>query len=117
MRGYVWKSTLGLDDTFDCWFEVVSTELLYASYIEFTKGQRFKMNRATFGRFMTGFGFAKKKDTNALVGEYKLGVEAKIRSKPTRAYALGTLAAAREVFEKKTSLKIEWEDADVEGAM
>jgi hypothetical protein len=120
-RGYVFASKLGLESYFGQWHEVITTELLFASYNEFAKahGDRHPLPRNLFGRFMhKPLGGASCRPDDAVTGEHLVDVEntfggvrreAKVVTQlRPRGFRLGTLTAAREAFAKHTKLTIEW---------
>ncbi len=118
-RGYVFRSRLGLEETFAKWREDVSTELLFASYMEFAKerGERHPMSRETIGRFLVKMGCNPKRLRNSPVGEHitdepaAFGTQRKakpvIHPRPP-AYSLGALGHARSAFIEVTGLHIDW---------
>jgi hypothetical protein len=122
-RGYVWKSKLGLEDYFTEWYDVVTTELLFASYQEFAKNryERFPLSREAAGKFLRQFGEPTKMRT-AVVGEHLVDAdtdtggsrrEAQTDTRDrTHGYRFGPLNAARAAFTSHTKLTIEWESAD-----
>lgn len=105
------------------WHDKVTTELLFASYLEFAKlrGERRLLGRESLGRFLTSMGLEASRWRNGIVGEHfvdEVGVhggstrKAKLVRHPDRppGYLLGDLAAARAGFVNATSLEITWED-------
>jgi hypothetical protein len=128
-RGYVYKSTIGLEDVFGHWVEEVSSDLLRASYQAFAKEnrQRHPLNEITFGKFMNKTGALSKYLTKPIIGETRrdkmtenggISHEAVIMKAPGQkgGYHLGTLDAARAAFNEITGLKVEWPEGDKEGA-
>ena len=125
-RGYVFRSRLGLEEIFGKWCEEASTELLFASYIEFAKErhERHPMSRETIGRFLVRMGLRPKRLANAPVGEHSVEsisgyggtgrtAKANIQSRAP-GYRLGTLPAARASFSDATKLQIRWPDEGIE---
>lgn len=122
-RGFVFRSRLGLEDEFCQWHEEVSTELLYASYLEFAGRvrERHIMPRETFGRFMTSVGAKGKRLFKASIGERIADVDTTfgstrkaqpvIHPRPP-GYGLGDLQAARKAFVTLTRLAVDWQDKE-----
>jgi hypothetical protein len=126
-RGYVYKSRLGLERHFGEWHDVVTTEVLFASYTEFAKAknERHPMEREAFGRFMVSMGGKASKPRNAVVGEHITDVlinqhgdttrkAALVRKERSTGYSLCDLKAARAAFTDATKLPVEWESDDEE---
>lgn len=109
MRGYVFRSRLGLENYFNDWHEFVTTELLFDSYRDFAKGDRHPMSREQLGKFLHLLKYKPGKPGDSVVGEHMApgGAELVRRRKP--GFALGSLCEAREAFERATRLSIEWE--------
>jgi len=107
-RGYVYSST-----ELDCWNECVSTRLLYASYERFMEKKRsnFPLGRESLGKFLISVGFKKKrgKALDCDIDEGDRKVTAFKINTDANGYRFGMLKAARKLFEKKTGLKIDWE--------
>ena len=120
-RGYVFRSKLGLEAVLSAWHAKISTELLFASYIEFAsrRGERRLLSREGFGGFFVGFGAEPKRWRNGLVGEHIIdvgnmhgGTSRKaeiIRQDRAHGYSLGTLDEARATFENFTGLTVVWD--------
>jgi hypothetical protein len=124
-RGYVFKSKLGLDDAFRNWIDPISTELLYASYLEFAneKHERRPLSREGLGVFMAKVRAKPTRRRSLIVGE-RLAQdvppysdrsvrrpEVMVASKRSHGYILGDLnEAARPGFLVATRLPIEWQD-------
>jgi hypothetical protein len=117
-RGYVWKSKLGLEDTFSIWHDVLSTELLYMSYMEFAQQhrERHPLDRESFGRFMARMKCRHGQFRGLIVGEHmedNLGRRQAnaIRQKDrSYGYRLGKLDIARAGFIAATNLPVDWQD-------
>jgi Family of unknown function (DUF5906) len=118
-RGYVWKSKLGLEDTFSTWHPVMSTEVLYASYTEFAqqRRERHPLDREAFGRLMTEMKCRHCRARNLIIGERIedhpcSGRQANVvrRKGPSYGYRLGTLDLARAGFIAATNLPVDWQD-------
>lgn len=71
-RGFVFQSRLGLEHWFGEWHAILSTDLLYASYIAFAaqKRDRHPMDREAFGRFMVRMGCRATRRRHLVVGEH-----------------------------------------------
>jgi hypothetical protein len=121
-RGYVYKSKLGLEDHFAEWHDVVTTEVLFASYSEFakTKAERHAMAREAFGEFMGKMGATPAKHRNGVIGEHVTDVQINqhgdtkrlielTKKKMATGYRIGTLEHARAAFTNATRLPVEWE--------
>jgi hypothetical protein len=122
MRGFVFVSQLGLEDHFEEWNTVVTTDLLYQSYLAHakTRHEYRPMNPVAFGRFMTSEVKAlptRPREASA-VGEHlrdPFGGNA-VRDRASlviwkqraHSYHLGTLQEARDRFVAQTGLAIEW---------
>lgn len=122
-RGYVYRSKLGLEEMFSLWHPTISTELLFASYIEFAKSrnERRILSREDLGRFFVSIGATAKRWRNGVVGEHLAEVETfngyARRPKPVRAprvtgYHLDTLDEARAAFSAASGLDSVWDDGD-----
>jgi hypothetical protein len=106
-RGYVFKSKLGLEDVFGDWLEVLSTELLFASYTDFAdrRRERHPLTGESLGKFMRKMGAKSSRPQRGIVGEHLTdegdqGGSFRRVAKPVRqpqppSYALGTLRSAR----------------------
>jgi hypothetical protein len=118
-REYVYRSRLGLEADLHQWDEVVSTELLYASYLEFaaSKHDRRPLNRVHFGRFMRRMGNEPTRPKRGMiVGEHLTDTgtghrEARaVLGYSKMCYALGDITTARLAFEVATKLPVDWGD-------
>ncbi len=71
-RGYVFRSKLGLEAEFGQWREVVSMELLFASYREFARDrhERRPLSREDFGKFMKRMGGTPSRPQRGITGEH-----------------------------------------------
>ncbi|WP_284946730.1 primase-helicase family protein [Acidisoma cladoniae] len=125
-RGYVFQSKLGLEKVFAEWHDVISTELMFASYSTFAekRHERHPLSREHLGRFIRRMGGKPSRPRNLPVGEHitdevgRFG-EVSRSAKPIGhprppAYSTGSLSDARLCFEEATGLTIEWE-AKVDG--
>ncbi len=127
-RGYVFRSKLGLEEHFAVWHDVISTELLFASYTEFVQARRERhpISRESLGRFLAGAGAKPKRlsGRKGVVGEHMrrsptsmVGQDRKpallLHPRPP-GYHLGGLGAAREAFSEATGLNVAWPDAAVQ---
>jgi hypothetical protein len=120
-RGYVFKSKLGLEDVFGQWHEVVSTELLFASYSEFAerRRERHPLTRESLGKFLHRMGAKSTRPRNVAVGEHLTdeadqGGSLRRIAKPLRSprppgYSIGNLEITRVAFLAATGLTIKWE--------
>ncbi|MCB8877599.1 primase-helicase family protein [Acidisoma silvae] len=119
-RGYVFRSRLGLEKHFAQWHDVISTELLFASYAEFAKErhERRPMTREQFGHFMRRMGGNPVRPRKGFGGEHivdetnAFGGSART-AKPiemTRpfSYKTGNLGDARAAFCEATKLEVTW---------
>jgi Family of unknown function (DUF5906)/Bifunctional DNA primase/polymerase, N-terminal len=70
-RTYIYRSKLGLTDEFEQWIEWASTDLLYASYLDYADRhkERYPLALIPFGKFMTSVAQAKRGNGDELVGE------------------------------------------------
>jgi hypothetical protein len=119
-RGYVFRSKLGLEKQFAVWLEIISTELLFASYAEFAKerNERRPLSREQFGHFMRGMGGAPTRPRKGLGGEHIVDevngfghshrAARPIETVRPFSYKFGDRAAAREGFTKATGLAVDW---------
>lgn len=124
-RGFVFRSRLGLEGEFAQWHERVTTELLFASYLEFAnlRRERRVLTRESLGRFLTSLGAEPRRWRNGVVGEHIAeeknpygGTDRK--AKPVRqdracGYFVGALAAARFAFIDTTGLAVKWDGGAV----
>ena len=119
-RGYVFRSKLGLEEHFGHWEEKVSTELLFASYMEFAtaRHERHPMSRETLGRLLVRMGCESRRFKDHPVGEHITDVpnpfggtqraaRVVIHPRPM-GYSLGTLTRARDEFIGETGLSVGW---------
>jgi hypothetical protein len=125
-RGYVFRSRLGLEDAFAAWHSTISTELLFASYMEFAKsrGERRILTRENLGRFLTEIGGVSTRWRNGVVGEHLTDVEGPfggtirkakvVKAERTMGYRVGTLDDARAEFVRKTGLPVAWQGGNDE---
>lgn len=123
-RGYIYESKLGLEDVFQTWFTRASTEILYKSYMEFSKSRRERnpMSREALGRFMARFGATGKQIRNIATGEHltdvmnSFGGTSRVAKPviPPRAngYILDNLDESRAHFCQTLGLKINWGASD-----
>ena len=123
-RGYIWRSKHGLEDVFHVWFSRASTDILYDSYMEFSKARRERnpMSREVLGRFMTKMYGKGAEISKAAVGEHLTNeinpfggvsrVAKPIIKTRARGYLTGEIAAAREAFCESLGIAIEWGDGD-----
>ncbi|NPD68927.1 hypothetical protein HN018_02845 [Lichenicola cladoniae] len=123
-RGYVFRSKLGLEAVFGTWHEEVSTEILFASYLDFAEHRRERqiLSREMLGRFMKKMGGKAKRLSYAPVGEHLTDETSAYGSTTRKAkpvehprppgYSLGGISLSRADFAKKTGLNIEWSDPD-----
>ena len=117
-RGYVFRSKLGLEETFAKWMPIISTELLYASYMEFSKERRehHPMSREMFGRFMIKLGNQPTRFRNSIVGERLTAEFSNSRSpQPVVAqfahgFKVGDITTARATFERISGVSFNWPD-------
>ena len=126
-RGYVFRSRLGLEAEFASWSARATTELLFASYIEFAKahGERRVMTREGLGRFFAGLGAKAGRWRNGVVGEHLVdepnvhgGTNRKakpVHQPRSHGYLVGELAGARQAFAETTGLSIAWDGGLAEG--
>lgn len=128
-RGYVLQSKFGLQQYFGEWREEVSTEVLYASYLQFASARRERhpLTREGLGQEMRRFGARSRRQYKAVVGEEMRDVEAGFGATTRRGalvyrdqpagYFLGSLAGARDSFTTLTHLEVSWEDEEEQGSM
>lgn len=125
-RGYVFRSRLGLEAEFAAWHAKVTTELLFASYVEFAKarGERRILSREALGRFFVGIGAKAGRWRNGVVGEHlteetnmhggKSRVAKLLRRDLPTGYQFGDLDVARTGFVQETGLTITWDGGSQE---
>lgn len=120
-RGYIFRSRLGLEADFSVWFNEATTELLYASYIEFSnaKRERNAMSREALGKFMTHMGATSKRLRGRAVGEHiteeitngfgdTRRVAKMLRTERAYGYSLGSLDYARDTFCEVLNMPMVW---------
>jgi hypothetical protein len=123
-RGYVYRSKLGMEAYFGGWHEVMTTEVLFASYTDFAKAknERHPMAREAFGVFIRRMGATPAKHRKGVVGEHVADVTINqhgdtkrlselVRQAMATGYKVGTLEAAREAFQNDTKLPVDWGSA------
>jgi hypothetical protein len=120
LRGYVFKSRLGLDEHFGHWHEQMATEVLFDAFMVHAKarGERHPLGREAFGRFMVRMGAKPNRPRNAVIGERIADVANPyggttrkaelIRIDRAHGFSLGNLSAARADFQTATGLEMEW---------
>jgi hypothetical protein len=125
-RGYVFRSKYGLEEEFHVWHAKISTELLFASYLEFAKGrgERRLLSRESLGRFFAELKAEPTRWRNGVVGEHIADVDnacggtsrkaALVRKERTTGYAVGPLERARADFTARTGLEVTWDGGAVE---
>ena len=126
-RGYVFRSKLGLDDTFSTWLTSISTELLVVSYQEFAKGrnERRPLSREHLGEFFCKVLKAKPiRLRRAPAGEALMDVENVYGGMSRKAapvihprppgYAIGNLDDARRDFLLETGLSVTWDGGAID---
>ena len=114
MRGYVFRSKLGLEEKFSLWFEKPTVELLFASYRDFVREshERFPLSREMFGRFLASLGGTKCRPTKGYCGEHldpmtRMATPVEADNRPN-AYHFGILSDARRGFETYVGFTIDW---------
>jgi len=125
-RGYVFRSRLGLEAEFGTWHAKVTTELLFASYVEFAKAraERRILSREALGRFFVGIKAVAKRWRNGVVGEHLTDeknmhggssrvAKPVLRDLPT-GYQFGDLDEARDAFTEATGLTVTWDGGSTE---
>lgn len=127
MRGYVFKSQLGLEDYFGRWHELMATEVLFDAYATYAKarGERRPMRREAFGKFMVRMGAKSSRRSDVVSGEHVTNVATTfgttrqaelIHDDRSYCYSLGSLSTARDDFQKATGLQMEWPEEDEDEA-
>jgi Family of unknown function (DUF5906) len=118
-RGYVFRSEKGLSADFQQWFEQISTELLYKSYLDFARQHhdRYPLARGHFGRFMATMGKSARPSGDDIIGEEDRQHETfrratVIKGKRPWGYKLGTLGAARAKCQETFNLTLDWQDQE-----
>jgi hypothetical protein len=113
-RGYVYRSKIGLEEYFGAWHEFVATDLLFDSYKDFAReaGERHPMNREMLGKFLRELGGKEGKPGESVIGEHLVPGGAALIRKRKPGYRLGSLDEARDAFERRSGLIVEWEDLD-----
>jgi hypothetical protein len=120
-RGYILRSTIGLDNYFFQWHEIMAAELVYASYCVYVKGHhdRQPLSRELLGKSLIKWGVKHCQPRNLVVGEEWAEVTNPQSNRSERkpvliqkprgeAYRFGSLAHARRDFAKATKLTIDW---------
>jgi hypothetical protein len=113
-REFVYESKYGLD-TLNVWESWKSTDILFASYETFAKGNRAPaMSREAFGKLMVKLSEGPLRASGREVigegrGEHTGAPTLTTKWRPT-GYQLGTLAEARVRFANHTGLKLDWPD-------
>jgi hypothetical protein len=126
-RGYVFASKIGLEADFAVWHPKISTELLFASYLEFAKshGERRPLSREGLGRFLAGLGATPIRWRSGVVGEHMADVPTPygstrkaelVRQERTCGYHVGHLDKARAEFSNKTGVSVTWDNGAPEQA-
>jgi hypothetical protein len=127
-RGYVFKSRLGLEEDLAKWWGTISTELLFASYVEFAhmRGERRPLSREGLGRFFAALKAPPKRWRNGVVGEALRdednghgGISRKaglVRQDRAHGYSVGCLPSARAAFVGLTGLSITWDSGATDDA-
>jgi hypothetical protein len=125
-RGYVFRSKHGLEEHFATWHDKISTELLFASYVEYARshGERHLLSRESLGRFFTKMKACPARWRSGVVGEHITDVEnpygrtnrkaALIRDSRCTGYKFGTLETARTNFCGVTGIPVTWDGGHVE---
>lgn len=121
-RGYVFRSKLGLESEFSEWSTRVTTELLFASYLEFARarGERRLLTRETLGKLLVSFNLTQCRIRHGVVGENMATIPGNfgetrvarvvVESSP-RGYRLSSLAECRSNFSEITGLSVDWGDS------
>jgi hypothetical protein len=117
----VFRSRLGLEEEFHAWHAKISTELLFASYLEFAngRGERRLLSRESLGRFFAELKAEPTRWRNGVVGEHIIDVDnihrgtsrkaALVRKERTTGYAVGPLERSRQDFTTATGLAVTWD--------
>ena len=120
MRGYVFKSRLGLEDYFGVWHEQMTTEVLFESYTIHTrvKGDRRPLGREAFGKFLVQMGATARRLRHAVVGEHITDTNSVygrserktelVQVDRATGYHLGSFPIARVAFQTATALQVDW---------
>jgi hypothetical protein len=124
-RGYVYQSKFGQEHYFGEWHDVMTTDILFASYTEFakTKSERHPMAREAFGAFLGRMGATPAKHRHGIVGEHVTDVtinqhgdtkrmSALIKKKLATGYRVRSLREARDAFTDATKLTVQWASTD-----
>jgi hypothetical protein len=121
-RGYVFRSKLGLEKHFAVWFEVISTELLFASYMEFAekRNERHPLGREHLGRLVRRMGGEARRLSKAAVGEHLVDetntyggshrVARVVEHPRPPGYSIGTLRSVCAAFTEVTGLSVDVDD-------
>jgi hypothetical protein len=104
----------------------VSTELLYASYMEFASSARVQhpISRETLGRFLKKMGCEPRRLAKDAVGEHIVDepnlygsshrIAKVIYGDRPHGYSIGELEIAREAFDRAIGAKTDWGDAEAD---
>ncbi len=123
-RGYVYKSKIGLSDTFHRWMDTISPDLLHASYLEFAEKRRERHPLGLEGitKYLIDQGCTKTRPTTGIVGEEIRDVPnafggtsraaCAIHKDRPRSLHLGSIDMARAGFSAKTHLTGDWGNDD-----
>jgi hypothetical protein len=116
-RGFVLESKIGLHDVLHQWIEEPTLTLLHKSYLAFADQRRVHhrlLSRQTLGNWMKGeLGAKQVRLGRAIAGETTQGGAAVvIREDRPRGYYVGPLKAARDHFDAKWDLGVDWDDDD-----
>lgn len=108
-RGYVYRSEIGLEDKLHVWHIDVTTELLYASYRQYVRERRERMEqRGTVLRFFTDtLQCHKTRVRNLVIGERMTArMPEVVRAQWPQTLRIGTLEAARDRFERIMAIEL-----------
>jgi hypothetical protein len=120
-RRYVFRSRLGLEEEFHVWHAKISTELLFASYLEFAKGrgERRPLSREDLGRFFAELKAEPTRWRNGVVSEHIADVDnvhggtsrkaETVKQGRVCGYIVGKIEQARADFTKATGLTVTWD--------
>ena len=119
-REFIFKSKLGLEEVFGKWLSIVSTALLYESYMVFARenGVRNPLSIEDLNKFMIGMGFKKTRPNCGIIGEHMKDdiyshstrrIAAPIPKDRPHGYDLGNIAHARSLFEEKVGFTVNWD--------
>lgn len=118
-RGYVYRSEMGLEDKLHVWHSDVSTELLYASYRQYVRERRERMEqRGTVFKFLCEILRCQRtRVRNLIIGE-RMGSGASRGAEVVRGHCpqtlrIGTLPEARDRFERVMAIELpEWPEPE-----